>query len=385
MSWEYEVHNRYIGHGGLFYAHLWNRGSGHHEHVIVDAGSMPGPAFPTAAHNSLDFVKTSILAHREPASVLILITHLDIDHYRFANDLYNDLDHAAPGIIDRMVVTLYPNIRQRATRSGASLFGKYLDPLMEMRQQEGLRNFLARDPQRIRFITDPVDGYLELWRSDDGEARVGILSSRLCPHLTNDTNGNSSVFMVGCTTAGSTVFTGDVTGDTLNALLDNDALCDSYRQQASTYPNACITLPHHGSSDSLIRGGFLSGGSAERNAPLTVSKLDDFFDLLIPNGACFKATFASVDRMDEFGHPDEYVLNRFLGRTVVAAPRRPLSEAYLRRSAYNVLGDILDPVHHPSINDPDASIRNRYGFFPKTVDTDKNYLVTVQLSFNARE
>lgn len=226
----------YVGHGAMNYIEIYNNNNNLAKVIIIDAGSTDDKLHTTNMNPNIQEVIDKLNRY-QLHNVVIFITHTDLDHYSYITDIYNGLNDKTK------IEKLY--IGSQGTADSIDDYVSYAD--------EKLSQLICAldDKADIMISTaSPVNADF----NDIGDMKFWLIANSIFTSG-GTTNDNSAVFFLESASGNGFLFTGDITGKTMNYVLNNQECLESWKSVLGG-KDIKMTIPHHGSLNSMVRDGF---------------------------------------------------------------------------------------------------------------------------------
>ncbi len=230
---ETDIRHMYVGHGALNWIQFKQ-----YERVIktivIDAGSNEDHL--GQIEETRDWFLDKIDGC-EDKSVILCLTHLHIDHYSFFLDI---LENA--GLAEKIDVFYVGGFSSDIQPE--EVCGTLWDAICYAQDQELME---------IIFLHELIEPE-RLW--SEGGNELWVLFSCICGDI-DDLNSYSANYAIKTDDDYGIWFTGDSTGWTFNFLIDHDKIIPPIRDFFQRCKSLTITVPHHGSLNTLLTAGFV--------------------------------------------------------------------------------------------------------------------------------
>ena len=252
----------HVGHGAMHYFKICDAYGRIEKKILIDAGSNKVDAVESVEKSKKEVIDDIFVSGTENQCIFCL-THIHDDHYSFFSSFINELDaNNHLDYVEKFYIgscdqeTLQDLIKNPPKKRKHAEFVKGMGLFDQSLRKLGCR---------VQFLINSNSGAESLlWKDEDG-IELHVLFNCLysgAVHEAGETlNDNSANFLLKNTKSKEVFWvTGDATGNTFNYLL-RDGFSQS---RISTLIHECkvnITVPHHGSMKSLVKGGFVVKGN----------------------------------------------------------------------------------------------------------------------------
>lgn len=282
----------YVGHGSMFYAKVYDRDRKLEMQILVDAGST-SDATGWEADANKERVIEEIMENNVP--LIVCLTHLHRDHYSFLTDLFKKINREERW--DMLAAFIVGSMHR----------GIDTDELIRYSGEfQQLAYLVSGQKEDAWWPLDIVDEETDLWISKEGDVRLSVLFNCLCGY--GDENDNSAVFCLRhLESSNLVIFTGDITGATLQRIDECSAYKEALRKGLARY-FVYMTIPHHGSIHTLEKEYFVMNRNRYGGNIYTTKNLNNFFRAI---GFKKGGLLLSSGVLDLHGHPDFFVVRMF--------------------------------------------------------------------------
>lgn len=277
----------YCGHGAMNYIEVMDESDSVVLKIVIDAGCTEDKcqtkdSEKREADVNFDELNTRLWNRWEDVSIIICITHYHEDHYNYLSHMYKSIVNR-----EQMISIVFGSLSQESFWWDLNGFASMVHALL------GEKNRSAIPDSAIKWHIHS-EGNIELY----------MLWNCLCKG--KNENDNSAAYLVRDTVRKvAFVFLGDMTGNTFLKVLETKEIISGMWELLDGYEKI-VTVPHHGSIDTLFAGNFFNKTDykCENIKPL----VDAMGKLCLDCGRYF----ISNGIQDKHGHPDYTTAQSFL-------------------------------------------------------------------------
>ena len=270
----------YCGHGGMNYIEIRDSTDTLQYKIVVDAGSNDDRSIGKISLVNYQTLYDLLWVENPGIPVILCITHYDEDHYNFFDSMYSKIIENA-----ECIEKIY--------------FGSLTKDSFKALAPEAFVKKVFHLLKEKVSILDQISSTDSLVKVEDAE--FGILWNNLCKN--RGVNDNSAAYyLMNTTTYHAYIFTGDITGNTYLALKEDFEDLESEIHEKFQDYFTIVTVPHHGSINTLLEGGFI------KIHDFNMRPLIDAMNRLSLSGGKF---ILSTGVKDMFRHPDNIAAKTF--------------------------------------------------------------------------
>lgn len=302
----------YVGHGAMHYIKVMDdKKTVVKKKILIDAGSNRD-VFSKANANA-NIVKQDILNSKAKQCIFCL-THPHDDHYSYFIDIINAMvGQGKKNVLDMFCIG---GCRQDEYQETVTEFKNSPPHTAFLSGIQSLFVALSKFPQdRIVFLpkvfSDP------LWQDTEGVSLYYLFGNLFDLDSDNANDNSANYAVINESTDKALWVTGDITGASFNYITaDTEYNIFSIVSELLTDKNVYMTVPHHGSYESLYSHGFGSCSyDSKTKLYSTPQKWTQLYDAL---GIKDHALIVSADFQDTYRHPDGLALGIYSYRGAYA-------------------------------------------------------------------